>query len=235
MNQITIIIIFLSISLLVSILPVFAIEENGSTTVQINDNNSKYTLNNTIDSTHNNTVKKIIIKNNETEKNILEVKSTKTVILDQITVSTTLTIILTISTTVLAIVGITSLIYNKKMISEMKTERKYNLKPFVICDVISEQHKNLSVFYIIIHNQGKGAAKNIQIKLTSDHNVLKHTNEFNHEIHLLGPNGKSKINMGVLALSQNVAEIHVELDYDDVFNESFHEVSTINLSPLFGY
>ena len=39
--------------------------------------------------------------------------------------------VLVVSTAVLAIVGIINLYHNRKIISEMKTERKYNLAPFV--------------------------------------------------------------------------------------------------------
>jgi len=227
-------IIFFISSLIVTILPVFAVEETRVIISEIDDKIFKAAMNSTIISTNGSIIGKLEIKNPEEIGHvfILEEKNAKnSMMIDQ----TTMSIILAISTAVLAAVGVTSLIYNRKMVSEMKIEREYNLRPFVICDVTSKPSTTLSIFYIVIHNQGKGPAKNIRIKLTSDHMILKGKNEFKHEIHLLGPNGKSEINMGVLALSENVAKINVELDYIDVFDKSFHDESEVALSSLFGY
>lgn len=235
MDLMSIVTIFFMSSLVVSILPVFAADDIKVIISEIDDKMFKAALNSTIISTNGSIIGKLEIKNPEEIGSVFiltEKKEMNSLIIDQ----TTMSIILATSTAVLAIVGVTSLIYNKKMVSEMKIEREYNLRPFVICDVMSKKsNNNLSVFYIIVHNQGKGPAKNIKIKLTSEHTVLKNEKTFNHEIHLLGPNGKSEINMGILTLSENVAKIDVQLEYIDVFGKSFHDESKLSLSPLFGY
>ena len=146
-----------------------------------------------------------------------------------------LSIMLVVSTVVLAVVGAISLRYNKKIISEMEIERKYNLQPFVVCDIISKPGKDFSVAYIVIHNQGRGAAKDIQIELKSKMTVLKNATMLYHQIHLLGANAKTEINIGPPTLSQNTAQINAKLDYSDIFGKTIHDESIIKLSSIFGY
>ncbi len=64
---------------------------------------------------------------------------------------------------------------------------------------------------------------------------MKHSKEFKTEIHLLGPDGKHEINMGVLTLNQNTAEIQAELSYDDIFGQRTNDTSKVALSSLYGY
>ena len=148
---------------------------------------------------------------------------------------TTLSIILAASTTVLAIVAIIGLIYNRKIVGEMIIEREFSLRPFLVCKVISKPAKHVSVLYFVIHNQGKGPAKNIIVNLTSSEKIMKHESKFNTEIHLLGPEGEYEINMGFLALNNNNVEIHAELTYEDVFNKKINDKSIVSLSSLYGY
>ena len=144
-------------------------------------------------------------------------------------------IVLVISTVVLAAVGVVSVIYNKKMISEMRIDREYNLEPFLTCKIkqnmgITMKNK-LPYLSIVIHNHGKGPAKNIKATLTTDQNILQHKKELKKEIDALGPNEASETTLGIM-LWTGSPEIKFELDYADILKKPTHHEGKIHLPEL---
>ena len=133
---------------------------------------------------------------------------------------------LVISTAILALVGILSLFYNRKIISQMQIERKDNLTPYLVCSVIPNYSIPRPIFDIVIHNQGNGPAKNIQILLT-----LEGETELKFKFNLLGPNGKSILVTN--KVSGDILKTNVRLDYDDVLGKSHRDESKVWAHGLF--
>ena len=144
-------------------------------------------------------------------------------------------IVLVISTVVLAAVGVVSAIYNKKMISEMRIDREYNLEPFMTCKI--KQNTGITMknkppyLSIVFHNHGKGPAKNIKVTLTTDQNILQRKKELKKEIDALGPNEASEIMLGIVVWTGS-PEIKFELDYADIFEKPKHHEGKIHLPEL---
>ena len=133
---------------------------------------------------------------------------------------------LVVSTVILASVGIISLFYNRKIISQMQIERKDNLTPYLVCSVIPNYSIPNPIFDIVIHNQGNGPAKNIQVLLT-----LEGEEGLEFKFNLLGPNGKSILVTN--KVNGDILKTNVRLDYDDVFGKSHHDESKIEAHGLF--
>ena len=136
--------------------------------------------------------------------------------MDEVVVS----VALVISTAILALVGIISLFYNRKVISQMQIERKDGLTPYIVCSAIPNYSIPHPIFDIVIHNQGNGPAKNIQLLLT-----LEGETELKFKFDLLGPNGKSVLITN--NVSGDILKTDVKVDYDDIFGESHHDESEI--------
>ena len=133
---------------------------------------------------------------------------------------------LVISTAILALVGIISLFYNRKIISQMQIERKDNSAAYLVCSVIPNYSISHPIFDIVMHNQGNGPAKNIQILLT-----LEGETELKFKFNLLGPNGK--LILVTNYAGDDILKTNVRLDYDDIFGKSHHDESKIYVPGSF--
>ncbi|WOV93711.1 MAG: hypothetical protein R1F52_03530 [Candidatus Nitrosoabyssus spongiisocia] len=145
-------------------------------------------------------------------------------------------LILIISTIVLAGVGILTFLHNRQLYEIIKEERNDNLTPLLVCKIITEDQKSTASTsaHFIIHNQGKGIAYNINVKLTSEKAIIKGKTEFEEIVSAIGPNGIYQINLGLIIEQENdTVDFNFEYENNNRY-EILEANGTVSFSSYYG-